>query len=166
MGLEENRAIQIAVIADESEAKVQKLAAAISLLYPTMALDAAELKYELRQSIKGEVLECGLVNPIKIEGGGYHTVSEFTLENFPGCRHIIISRNVYVSQLYRGRGIASNLVELRIKAAALAGYSRMMATVREDNEVEMAILRGHEFERISTFRGEKDDRISLWSRLL
>ena len=93
-------------------------------------------------------------------------VAGFTLECFPNCRSVVVSTRVYVEPDFRGQHIGSELNKLRIRAMSLAGFERLLATVREDNKKEEHILKGNGWKLLSIFDSPNEGQVGLWERVL
>lgn len=65
----------------------------------------------------------------------------FTLKEMIGCCGILVSTGTFVKEIYKGQGIAQELMQLKIAIAKEFGYSLMMATVDiGNNPAEVHIL--------------------------
>lgn len=91
----------------------------------------------------------------------------YELNPFPGCNQIVVSNHALIYEWARGRGHGQRQHENRLNQARALGYDLMLCTVREDNEVEIHILRKNgwivEREFMSTETGHA---VQLWSRNL
>ena len=94
-------------------------------------------------------------------------LTHFSLAPFPHCKHILLSLNSFVDKGFRKQGYGRFFNKLRIRAASLGGFSKILATVREDNEAEIAIMKANNWTKISDVRNDDQNiTIGLWERLL
>ncbi len=95
-------------------------------------------------------------------------IGDFKLEPFPGINNVIVSTQVVIEEKQRGKGWGRLLNRLRVRAMSLAGYSRMLATVRNDNLGEEHILETNGWKRLTTFDSNLNasGEVSLWERIL
>jgi len=79
---------------------------------------------------------------ISVYGAGVlKDVASFSLRQLPGCCGILVFYHASVAKDFRDKGLGSLLLQIRERAAILANYTVVMATVLDDNEAEKHILR-------------------------
>ena len=86
----------------------------------------------------------------------------FTVSFMPGNRRILISHGVRIDEGLRGKGLGRKLLKLREEIAREAGVNLLLATVRDDNEIEQHLLITEEWVRLI----QRDTEISLWGKQL
>jgi len=64
----------------------------------------------------------------------------FSLTLMPGNRRTLISHDLFLEPSARGKGLGRKLLGLREEAARQAGITLLLATVRNDNSVEVHLL--------------------------
>ncbi len=94
------------------------------------------------------------------------TVGIFQLKMFPNCGSIVVSTGSCIYEPFKGKGIGRELNKLRTRAMSLAGFERIMATVRTDNDIEEHILAANGWKRLSVFDSRYGSQVSLWERVL
>lgn len=112
------------------------------------------------------------MNPFKImlelsETG--RPIGHFSLSEMPGCCGIMISHNTQIYKDFQGKGIASIFQELKFALAKELGFSLLLCTVREDNEIEKHILQKFGWIRHegSIFQNSRTTNIiSVWTKIL
>lgn len=80
-------------------------------------------------------------------------IAHFTLSFLYGCRGILISHNMLVSPQYRGQGIAKKLQPIKERVARDLQVSVLLATVRDDNLAEKAVIK--DWQHLDTFTNIK-----------
>lgn len=93
-------------------------------------------------------------------------IGAFSLQSFPACTSIVISVGCFVAEEFKGMGYGKALNKLRVKAMSLAGFERILATVRDDNEAEKHILMVNGWTRLTTFNSNIGRTVSMWERVL
>jgi len=72
--------------------------------------------------------------------GNYRQVAQFSLAEMPGCCGILVFFHASIASDFRRKGLGSLLLDVRERAAVLAGYSTTQATALKKNEAELTIL--------------------------
>lgn len=99
-------------------------------------------------------------DPIDGYGSAY-----FYLTQMPGCCAILVSHNVSVGDVWRGKGLGKLLLDIRLKAARLAGYTKLAATTNQNNTREIHILQKAGFEKKEEFKSIRTgNTVFLWVR--
>lgn len=148
---------ELDVLGDCSADRFDKLEAAMNLLVPMEWGDWATIS-RVKDEAKARFI---------VKNRDEEKVATFCFESFPGCWWIVCSTESYVEMKFRGRGIGTRLNSLRVKAASLVGFKRMLATVRDDNEPQIGVLLRNDWRRTTTFFGDAPkDKMSLWERVL
>jgi len=94
-------------------------------------------------------------------------VAQFKLSQAPMCEAICWSHNMYVENEFRKKGIGTELNNLKVKAACLVGFTRLMATVDEANKEEISLLLNNDWKVLGSFPGiEHHGHFDLWERIL
>jgi len=76
-------------------------------------------------------------------------IAKFSLSFLYGCKGILISHGMLVAHNYRGRGIAKKLKPIKDKIAEDLQVSLILATVRQDNNIEKNVIK--DWNHIETF---------------
>ena len=87
----------------------------------------------------------------------------FSLSFMPGNRRVLISHKVFIHPASRNRGLGKKLLAMREELAREAGINLLLATVKNDNEVEIHLLKKAKWERMVNRLGTKT---SLWGKKL
>ena len=87
----------------------------------------------------------------------------YSLSFMPGNRRILISHYVAVDPEMRGKGFGKRYLQQREEIAKEAGVNLLLATVRNDNEAEVHLLRTNGWRRMINRRSTG---VSLWGKLL
>lgn len=82
-------------------------------------------------------------------------IATFILNSFPYCNGICILNNVHVEEYIRSQGIGKAIVEETIKIAKSLNYSNLIATVCNNNEPMIKIMRSVGFKEINQFKNQK-----------
>jgi|ERR1700676_930375 len=90
------------------------------------------------------------------------TFGEFELTIMPGNRRVLISQHSLVYPEYRGKGYGRKYLELRERIASEAGCNLLLATVRNDNAVQVHLLETHGWKRFNN----RETGVSLWGKEL
>lgn len=88
--------------------------------------------------------------------------STFSMSLMPGNKRIVISHGVKVDEDFRGQGIGKRLLALREEVAREAGINLLLATVRDDNAVEIHLLEAAGWKRLL----QRKTGVSLWGKEL
>lgn len=86
----------------------------------------------------------------------------FELTIMPGNRRVLISQHSFIRPECRGMGHGQRYLQAREEIARYAGCNLMLATVREDNAIEIHLLEKHGWKRFNT----RDTGVSLWGKEL
>lgn len=80
-------------------------------------------------------------------------IANFTLSFLYGCKGILVSHDMLVSPQYRGQGIAKKLQPIKERVAKDLQVSVLLATVREDNLAEKAVIK--DWQHLEVFNNVK-----------
>lgn len=86
----------------------------------------------------------------------------FELTLMPGNSRVLISQKSIVYPEFRGLGLGKQYLELREEVARKASCNLLLATVRNDNAVEIHLLESHGWKRYNN----RDTGVSLWGKEL
>ena len=122
----------------------------------------ATMEQEFRSIIGGtpivEVFTQGKNYEFKIAtygAGSYRQVAQFSLAEMPGCCGILVFFHASIATDFRSKGLGSLLLEVRERAAVLAGYSTTQATVLKKNKAELTILNKAGWLSFMVFKNER-----------
>jgi GNAT superfamily N-acetyltransferase len=87
---------------------------------------------------------------------------EFELTIMPGNRRVLISQHSLIYPEHRGKGHGRKYLETREEIARAADCNLLLATVRNDNAVEIHLLESHGWKRYNS----RDTGVSLWGKEL
>lgn len=87
---------------------------------------------------------------------------EFRLTFMPGNRRVLISSHVVVKATLRGKGIGRKMLNMREEIAREAGVNLLLATVREDNAIEIHLLETSGWKRYN----QRETGVCLWGKEL
>jgi RimJ/RimL family protein N-acetyltransferase len=87
---------------------------------------------------------------------------EFELTIMPGNRRVLISQHAMIYPEFRGKGHGQTYLRLREEIAQAAGCNLLLATVREDNLVQVHILEKAGWRRYN----QRSTGVSLWGKEL
>jgi GNAT superfamily N-acetyltransferase len=92
----------------------------------------------------------------------------FCLSTMPGCGAVLISHDTYVYPEFRGQGLGSLMQDLKVKYAQILRVSKLIATVREDNRIEVGVLRGRGWvpNREPFPNRRSGNRIRMWEKTI
>jgi GNAT superfamily N-acetyltransferase len=76
-------------------------------------------------------------------------VANFTLSFLYGCKGVLVSHNMLVTPEYQGKGIAKKLQPIKAKVAQDLQVSLLLATVKDDNAAEKAVIK--DWQHLETF---------------
>lgn len=102
----------------------------------------------------------------KIEGRSFTvctSVGRWAMSFLPGNRRILIFHDVFVEPSQRGRGHGRKWLKLREEMARECGANLLQATVKDDNIVEIHLLRSEGWRRIID---RKETGVGLWVKRL
>lgn len=91
-----------------------------------------------------------------------HASGHFTLTVMPGNRRVLISSNSTIKTSEQGRGLGRKMLNLREDIAKEAGFNLLLATVRNDNAIEIHLLETSGWKRFTN----RDTGVSLWGKEL
>lgn len=89
--------------------------------------------------------------------------AQFRLSFMPGNRRVLISSNVIVFEHERGKGVGRRLLGLREECARECGANLLLATVREDNPIEIHLLETSGWKRLNK---RETTGVCLWGKEL
>jgi GNAT superfamily N-acetyltransferase len=92
----------------------------------------------------------------------HHAGGSFKLTLMPENRRVLISSAVVVDPRYRLVGVGRRMLNLREVIAKEAGINLLLATVRNDNAVEIHLLETSGWKRFTN----RDTGVSLWGKEL
>jgi len=91
----------------------------------------------------------------------------YELNPFPGCNQLVISNHALIYKHHRGKGYGKVQHQQRLAKAQELGYNLIMCTVRDDNEVEIHILRQYGWARGAGFvSSETGSSVHIWTKVL
>lgn len=120
----------------------------------------AESKYLLEHAIRVRGLDATIVGReynVRAPKGSY------SLSFLPGNRRVLISHYVKMDSGERGKGFGQRYMKIREQIAREAGANLMLATVRNDNAIEIHLLKKFGWRR---FTNRRSTGVSLWGKLL
>ena len=82
-------------------------------------------------------------------------LARFSLSFLPSCAGIIVSHGLFVSELYRGNGIAQKLQDIKKEIARDLKASLILATVNVENAPQKSILNKFGWQAIKSFFNKK-----------
>ena len=85
---------------------------------------------------------------------------QYQISSMPGNSKIGITSRVWLHPRLRGRGIGSQPHQIRLLTAQEKGYQRLLCTVNNSNEAELAILRKFNW---SCIWPDITNGVSIWS---
>jgi hypothetical protein len=92
-------------------------------------------------------------------------VASFRLSFLPGCKGIIVSHAMLVNPEYRGLGIAKKLQVIKENIIKDLQASAIIATVREDNEVEKKVIK--DWNKLDSFLNKKtSNQVGIYLKLV
>jgi|SRR5690348_94412 len=94
----------------------------------------------------------------KIENETTH----FTLTFMPGNKRVLISSNVKVYPEFQGKKYGTKYLLMREEIAREAKCNLILATVREDNSIEIHLLEKHGWKRFN----KRETGVCLWGKEL
>jgi hypothetical protein len=89
---------------------------------------------------------------VSIEEGGQ--IVKFSLTTIPNNKHFAISCNSFVGELYRKRGIATAMHDVKEFICQKAGITTMLATVNDLNAPELRVLEKRGWKENVAMRGQ------------
>jgi hypothetical protein len=91
-----------------------------------------------------------------------HSVGHFGMSFLPGNRRIIVSHDSVIFSWAQNQGHGQRFLAMREEMAREAGANLLMATVRNDNEIENHLLTKHGWTRMLN----RKTGVSLWAKEL
>lgn len=91
-----------------------------------------------------------------------NTQTVFRLTFMPGNRRVLISSQVQVDLALRGKGLGRKYLAIREEVAREAGVNLLLATVREDNTIEIHLLETSGWKRYN----KRETGVCLWGKEL
>jgi len=92
-------------------------------------------------------------------------VGRFQLSEFPSSTKALVCHEARIADAHRNKGYGKELHKLRIRAANLAGYKKLLATVLETNEIEKKILVDNGWKKLTGW-DSWNGTVELWERTL
>lgn len=124
----------------------------------------SEARYLLRRALRSRGMSPDHLylysNPDKFKV--VHATGCFTLSFMPGNRRVLISSDSYVIERERGQGLGRKLLKMREEIAREAGVNLLLATVREDNAIEIHLLETSGWKRFN----KRETGVCLWGKEL
>lgn len=152
---------RLEIIGDISVERTEQIIAAVQTVHATMPYP-----FLLNTELECVKYEDTATFRLYRKGDNKKIISSFSLSSFPGCNTVAISHNVYVYDDFKGKGYGAELLKLRLRALSLAGFQRVLATVRQDNLIEEHILEGNSWKPLFSFDSEHQGRVVMWERVL
>lgn len=118
----------------------------------------ANFRDRFRETVGSEPIVAVHDNMFEIDtygGGAYITVGRFGLEQLQGCCGVVVLYHASVTPKFLKRGLGGLFLEVRERAAVLAGYSFAQATVVKTNKTELRLLESRGWSVISEFRNRR-----------
>lgn len=88
-------------------------------------------------------------------GGEFQVLGQFSITQMPGCCGVVVFYHASVTTKFSGRGLGRLFLQLREKAAILAGYTVAHATVLESNIPESKLLHSEGWEVLTEFKNKR-----------
>lgn len=86
----------------------------------------------------------------------------FRLSFLPGNRRVLISSHVHIVFSERGQGLGRKMLKLRDEIAKECGANLLLATVREDNPIQVHLLETSGWKRFN----KRETGVCLWGKEL
>jgi hypothetical protein len=94
-------------------------------------------------------------------------ITGWAMHQFPGCCAFCISSGVYVSGLYRNKGVNKIANRLRQALAKADGYTALICTDVDDNEPERRTLAANNWQDIfTTVNRRTGNRVNISIKML
>jgi GNAT superfamily N-acetyltransferase len=94
-------------------------------------------------------------------------VAGFSMTTLPGNCGVVVFHSASVRPEFRRKGLGRLLLEVRINAAKLAGYSVALATTKQDNNIENKLLRSTGWTPFHDFTNARtSNKILMWMKTL
>ena len=103
---------------------------------------------------------------LRVDGdGNVYPYGFYELNPFPGCNQLVVSNHAFVNPKDRGQGFGKRQHTERLRMIEYLGYDAAIATVKEGNEREEAILAKNQWTKVYSFRNrETGNRVGVWMR--
>jgi GNAT superfamily N-acetyltransferase len=88
-------------------------------------------------------------------GGAYQTVGRFGIAQLHGCCGVVVFFHASVTSKFQKHGLGQLFLEVRQRAAVLAGYSFAQATVIASNKTERHLLEKAGFRGVNEFTNKR-----------
>jgi len=92
-----------------------------------------------------------------------HGSGHFSIGFLPGNRRVLVSHYSYINHDARNKGFGKRLLIVREEVAKAAGVNLLLATVKNENAVEVHLLKSNGWKR---FTNRRDTKTSLWGKQL
>jgi len=92
-----------------------------------------------------------------------HGAGYFSLSFMPGNRRVLISHRSSIEQGQMNKGFGRRMLDLREQLAREAGANLLLATVKNENAIEIYLLESNGWKR---FTNRKETQVSLWGKEL
>ena len=89
----------------------------------------------------------------------------YELSPFPGNGSVCISHATFIKPWYRGKGHGKKQHSNRLEVARGLGYTYIVATIRDDNAAEVAIVQKNGWRRLDDIC-DGEHGVSLWGMQL
>lgn len=131
---------------------------ALTLAHCVMAA-TANFRDRFRETVGSEPIVEALPNnmyEINTYGAGkFVNVGRFGLVEMPGCCGVVVFFHAAVAQEFQKRGLGSLFLEVRERAAILAGYTMAQATVIKYNKAERSIMERASWKEVFSFDNKR-----------
>lgn len=124
-----------------------------------MAESLAEAKYLLRRALQ---IRGFVISDTDSMFNASDNFGHFRLTFMPGNRRVLISSHVVIRDEFRGKGIGRKMLAMREEIARECGANLVLATVREDNSIEIHLLESSGWKRYN----KRDTGVCLWGKEL
>lgn len=164
-----NNEIKLAnVLVDVSADKIDQLKAALNIVFSTIPLFQTgpfELLAEVSPALTH--VRASLFKKEYVEGTRCtKCIGSFALEAFPGSSSLIVSTESHIRRDYRKQGFGTALHQLRLKAASLAKYTMILATVNTDNVAQIHLMNNFDWDYNCSFKNDQNRTVDLWTKRL
>lgn len=93
-------------------------------------------------------------------------IAKFGMLPMPGCRAICILHHAEIEREFRGKGVGTELLRIRLAVAKELGYKAVICTVRDSNLTEIKLLAANGVNRLTGYIAEKGHSVSVrWLNL-
>jgi GNAT superfamily N-acetyltransferase len=119
-----------------------------------------EAKYRLARAFRIRGFSLDIVNERTFSA--YENGYRFSLSFMPGNRRILISHDTHVDPEKRDQGLGKKMLGFKEVLAKDAGVNLLLATVRNDNHIEIHLLEKAGWTRLLN----RKTGVSLWGKEL